>query len=58
MKKKPVKEIKITLTPEEYEQLRTIAKAQNRFICRQAAYWVKRGIREYPLRIVPPAQTE
>lgn len=49
MKKKLFKSITIRITPEEYERLRKIAKTENRFLCRQAAYWVKHSIREYPL---------
>ncbi len=47
--KKEAKTITIRITQEEYEQLRRIAKAENRFLSRQAAYWVKHGIRAYLL---------
>ncbi len=44
---KEEKTVTIRMTQEEYAQLREIAKAESRFPSRQAAYWVKHGIRAY-----------
>ncbi len=49
MQKKTCKTITIRLELSEYEKLCRIAKAESRFLSRQAAYWVKHGIRGYTL---------
>ncbi len=40
---------KLTISPdsETYEKLVSIARQENRFISKQAAYWIKQAIRIY-----------
>ncbi len=46
MPKEPQKVLSIRLTAQEYQALRQIAKAESRFVSRQAAYLIKCALRE------------
>ncbi len=41
------KRVAVPLEEKEYIKLKQISEREKRFVCRQAAYWIKQGIRAY-----------
>ncbi len=50
MKQETYKTISVRLTEQEYIKLSQIAKQEDRFISRQAQYWLRRSIRDYEIQ--------